>query len=93
MLIDKLEKVPLIAAWISVVLAIIKFVVWLVSGSVAILSSAIDSLLDIAISIFNWFAIKTAFAPPDSKFNYGKGKIEGIAAVVEGTVIFYRDFL
>ena len=82
------QKVPLVATLVSVILAIIKFIVWLISGSVAILSSAMDSLLDVWISVFNWFALKTASAPPDSKFNYGKWKIEGIAAVIEGTIIF-----
>ena len=81
------QKVPLVATAISVFLAIIKFIIWIISWSVAILSSAMDSLLDVWISIFNWFALKTASAPPDSRYNYGKGKIEWIAAVIEGVII------
>lgn len=53
----------------------------------AILASAIDSLLDIAISIFNYFALQTADKEADERFNYGRGKIEAIAAVIEGVII------
>jgi len=83
------QKVPLIATWVSIILAIVKFVIWIISWSVAILASAMDSLLDVWISIFNWFALKTASAPPDSKFNYGRWKIEGIAAIIEWVIIIW----
>ncbi|MDH5465475.1 MAG: cation diffusion facilitator family transporter [Thiovulaceae bacterium] len=64
-----------------------KFTAGIISGSVAILASAIDSLLDIAISIFNYFALHTADKEADERFNFGRGKIEAIAAVIEGVII------
>jgi cation diffusion facilitator family transporter len=54
---------------------------------VAVIASAIASILDMAISVFNFFAIKKAEEHPDEPFNYGKGKIQAIAGVIEGTVI------
>lgn len=81
------QKVPLIATFVSTFLAIIKIIVWIISWSVSVLSSAVDSLLDVWISMFNWFALKTAYTPFDSRFNYGKWKIEGIAVVIEGIII------
>jgi cation diffusion facilitator family transporter len=57
------------------------------SGSVAVLASAIDSVLDFIVSAFNYFAIRKSEAPADEKFNYGRGKIEALAAVIEGTII------
>ena len=58
---SKLEKqAPMVAMAVAFFLAIIKFIVWIFSWSVALLSSAMDSLLDTWVSIFNFFAIKFA---------------------------------
>ena len=81
------KKAPIIAMWVAFFLAVIKFVVWIISGSVALLSSAIDSLLDMWVSIFNYFAIKYSLDPADREHNYGHWKMEGIAATIEGTII------
>ena len=65
----------------------LKFVIGVASGSVAVLASAIDSLLDMLVSIFNFFAIKKSEENADEDYQYGKGKIQAIAAVIEGTII------
>jgi divalent metal cation (Fe/Co/Zn/Cd) transporter len=49
-----------------------KMIFGLASGSIAVLSSAIDSLLDMFVSIFNYFAVKNAEKPADETFNYGR---------------------
>ena len=81
------KKAALLASAVAFVLLIVKLITAFLSGSVAILASAIDSLLDIAISIFNYFALHTADKEADERFNYGRGKIEAIAAVIEGAFI------
>lgn len=68
-------------------LVMLKLIIGLLSGSVAVLASAIDSILDMAVSVFNYFAIKKAEEDPNEKYQYGKGKIQAIAAVIEGTII------
>mgnify|MGYP006410753399 FL=1 len=68
-------------------LLVIKFFVWIVSGSIAVLSSAIDSLLDLFVSLFNYFAIHNSEKKADSKFNYGRGKIEALASLIEWVII------
>ncbi|MDH5464413.1 MAG: cation transporter, partial [Thiovulaceae bacterium] len=65
------KKAALIASAVAFLLLIIKFTAGIISGSVAILASAIDSLLDIAISIFNYFALHTADKEADERFNFG----------------------
>jgi len=40
------------------------------SGSISVLSSAIDSLLDLFVSLFNYFAVNNAEKDPDKQFNY-----------------------
>ena len=81
------SKAPIAAMSVAFFLAIIKFIIWIISGSVALLSSAMDSLLDTWVSIFNYFAIKFAWEDPDDEHNYWHWKIEWIAATIEWTVI------
>jgi cation diffusion facilitator family transporter len=84
---SKERRATVVATASATILAIIKLTIGFMSGSVAVIASAIDSILDTAISIFNFFAIKKAEEHPDDNFNYGKGKIQAIAAVIEGTII------
>jgi Predicted Co/Zn/Cd cation transporters len=72
---------------VATILTIVKFAIGVASGSVAVLASAIDSLLDTLISIFNFFAIKKSEEKATDDFQYGKGKVQAIAGVIEGTVI------
>jgi ferrous-iron efflux pump FieF len=81
------KKATVVASLTAFVLAVTKLVIGVLSGSVAILASAIDSVLDLLISLFNYFAISNSEKPADSRFNYGRGKIEALASVIEGTVI------
>jgi len=81
------KKATLVASATSAFLIIIKLTIGIISGSVAVLASAIDSVLDLMVSLFNFFAISKSEQPADKIFNYGKGKIEALAAVIEGTVI------
>jgi len=81
------KRATLVSISVATVLVVVKFVVGMLSGSVAVLASAIDSLLDTLVSIFNFFAIKKSEENPNDSYQYGKGKIQAIAAVIEGTVI------
>jgi len=81
------KKATVVSSSVAIILVIVKLVIGVASGSVALLASAIDSLLDSVISIFNFFAIKKSEEEATNLFQYGKGKIQAIAAVIEGTVI------
>jgi len=81
------KRATVVSSLTATVLIIIKLVIGIMSGSVAVLASAIDSILDLIVSAFNYFAINKAEKPADEQFNYGRGKIEALAAVIEGTVI------
>jgi cation diffusion facilitator family transporter len=76
-----------VATLTALVLAIAKVIVGFMSGSVAVIASALDSILDMVISIFNNIAVRISESKPNSKYNYGKGKIEGLAALFEGLFI------
>lgn len=81
------RKATIVSTSVAAILTIIKLVVGIASGSVAVLASAIDSILDMFVSIFNFFAIHNSEKPADKTFNYGRGKIEALASVIEGTII------
>lgn len=81
------KKATIISSTTATLLIFLKLFIGIISGSVAVLASAIDSVLDLAVSIFNYFALHNAEKAPDEKFNYGRGKIEALAAVIEGIII------
>lgn len=81
------KKATIVSSATATLLIVIKLFIGLLSGSVAVLASAIDSVLDLIVSAFNYFAIAKAEQPANQTFNYGKGKIEALAAVIEGTII------
>ncbi len=81
------QKATVASMSVATVLVTLKMVIGIMSGSVAVLASAIDSLLDLIVSAFNFFALGHAQKAPDDKFNFGRGKLEPLAAVIEGTII------
>ncbi len=81
------KRATMISSTVATLLVIVKLIIGLASGSVAVLASAIDSILDMAVSLFNYFAIQKSEEHPNAIYQYGKGKIQAIAAVIEGTII------
>lgn len=81
------KKATLISSTVAFILVTFKLTVGIFSGSVAVLASAIDSLLDMVVSTFNYFALHNSDKEPDEKFNFGRRKLEPLAAVIEGTII------
>jgi ferrous-iron efflux pump FieF len=66
---------------VSAILIIIKFAAWLATGSVAMLSSLVDSMLDAVAATVNLFAVRQALEPPDREHRFGHGKAEPLAAL------------
>lgn len=81
------KKATIVSSSVATLLVLVKLIIGIASGSVAVLASAIDSLLDMLVSVFNFFAIKKSEENPDATYQYGKGKIQAIASVIEGTII------
>ncbi len=79
------------AARLSVVtaflLTLLKLTIGIVTGSMAVLASAVDSILDILMSSINLFAIKKAEKPADECHPFGHGKFETVATLVQAFVI------
>jgi ferrous-iron efflux pump FieF len=66
---------------VASVLILAKFIAWVGTGSVAMLSSLVDSLVDAAASLVNFFAIRHAATPADREHRFGHGKAEPLAAL------------
>jgi cation diffusion facilitator family transporter len=81
------KKATVVSTSVAGLLVLMKMTVGILSGSIAIMASAIDSFLDLTVSLFNYFALNTAEKDPDDQFHYGRSKIEPLAAVIEGTVV------
>lgn len=77
----------------ATVLIVVKLVAFLLTDSVSILSTLVDSLLDVAASIVNLIAVRHALVPADREHRFGHGKAEplaalGQAAFITGSAVF-----
>jgi len=85
------SKKALLASTITVgtvvVLVIAKSVAYVFSGSTAVLSSLVDSVSDICISLMTWSSIRLSLKPADEDHRHGHGKIEGVAALFQAAIL------
>jgi ferrous-iron efflux pump FieF len=72
---------------VAAVLIAAKFAAWLETGSVALLSSLVDSLLDAVASLVNLFAVRHAISPADREHRFGHGKAEPLAVLGQSAFI------
>jgi len=72
---------------VALVLIAAKSYAWWFTGSVAILASLVDSLMDAGASLLNLFAVRYALAPADASHRWGHGKAEAIAGLGQGVFI------
>jgi len=77
---------------ISIILFSVKIYGWIVTGSVSLLSSLLDSGLDIIISVLNIMAIIYASKPADKDHKFGHRSIEDIVGLVQATFIASSAF-
>lgn len=81
------------AVAVAGVLILAKAVAWFMTGSMSILSTLIDSTLDLAASVVNLVAVRHAIQPADREHRFGHGKAEPLAglaqaAFISGSVLF-----
>ena len=79
------------AAWTATIVAtlllIVKVITWWVTGSVSLLASLIDSMLDIAASVVNLIVVRYSLLPADKEHTFGHGKAESLAALAQAMFI------
>jgi ferrous-iron efflux pump FieF len=64
-----------------------KLVAWVMTGSVSVLASLVDSMMDVAASLINLFAVRYSLVPADSEHRFGHGKAESLAGLAQTTFI------
>lgn len=82
-----LKAVTYASVGVAFFLLIIKYVAWVMTDSVSIQASLVDSLVDTLASLVNFFAIRHALIPADKEHRFGHGKIEAIAAQAQSLFI------
>ncbi|KPK40155.1 MAG: ferrous iron transporter [Gammaproteobacteria bacterium SG8_47] len=80
-----------IATYASVITAVVliasKLVAWLLTGSVSVLASLVDSAMDAGASTVNLIAVHYALQPADAEHRFGHGKAESLAGLGQATFI------
>lgn len=71
----------------------LKFLAYKITGSTAVLSDALESVVNVVAAAFALWAVKAAEAPPDENHPYGHGKFEFVTAVFEGGLISFAALM
>ena len=82
------EQVALTSIAASAALTVAKGVVGIATGSLAILSEAGHSLIDLGATVMTFIAVRISGKPADEEHHYGHGKIESISALAETALLF-----
>src|ERR1700722_2897204 len=72
---------------VAVVLVAVKLAAWIVTGSVALLTSALDALVDMAASLATLLGVRYAERPPDRDHRFGHGKGEAVAGFTQSAFL------
>lgn len=84
---DRSLKIAIASLGVSIVVLAVKYLAYYLTGSVALYSDALESIINVATAIGAIIAIRIAATPPDSNHPYGHSKAEYLAAVVVGALI------
>lgn len=74
-------------AVLSIALFFIKIVAWYITNSIAILTDALESIVNVIASLIGVYSLYISAKPKDIDHPYGHGKVEFISAAIEGTLI------
>ena len=76
-----------IIATVGIVLMAIKFFAYYLTGSMAILTDALESIVNVVAGFVGLYALYLSAKPADQSHPFGHGKIENISAIIEGSMI------
>lgn len=86
-------KAQRLIAALSIVLFAVKLWAWYLTGSVTILTDALESTVNVVAGFIGLYAVHLAARPRDANHPYGHGKVEFISAAIEGSLIIGASLL
>src|ERR1700722_3662392 len=75
------SRVAAVSIFASAFMAVAKFVVGIAIGSLALISEALHSSVDLVATIITWLVVRVSDLPADEEHHYGHGKIESLSAL------------
>ena len=78
-----------IVAFVGVVLLVIKLAAWYITDSVAILTDALEGIVNVIAAFIGLYSLYLSAQPKDKNHPYGHGKVEFISAGIEGVMIAF----
>lgn len=82
-----------IVATVAVILFALKLVAWYITRSVAVLTDALESTVNVVAGFISLYSLYVASKPRDREHPYGHGKAEFISAAVEGSLVTIAGFV
>jgi cation diffusion facilitator family transporter len=77
---------------VAIILFIVKLVAWFLTSSLAILTDALESIVNIIAGFLGLYSLNLAAKPRDADHPYGHGKVEFLSAGVEGSMVIIAGF-
>jgi cation diffusion facilitator family transporter len=90
---NKTLNIALISIAIGILVFGLKYWAYLITGSVALFSDALESTVNVATALVAFFAIRVAAIPEDENHPYGHHKAELMSATLEGALIIIAAFV
>jgi len=87
------RKIAILAILVGLIVFVLKLIAYFLSNSVALLSDALESTINIVASVMMFYALMLASQPEDRGHRYGHQKAENISALVEGVLIIIAAIL
>src|SRR3954449_9301062 len=75
------SRVAAISIFASAGMAAAKFIVGIAIGSLALISEALHSLVDVGATVATWLVVRVSDRPADEEHHYGHGKLESLSAL------------
>lgn len=84
---DKIHKLALGSIFVGIVVFLLKYAAYYMTGSVALYSDALESVINVVTAVAAFMAVRLSAAPADANHPYGHHKVEYFSAVLEGVLI------
>lgn len=85
----RLQRIVILVA---IILFIVKLVAWFLTGSLAILTDALEGIVNIIAGFLGLYSLNLSAKPKDAGHPYGHGKVEFLSAGVEGSLVIAAGF-